>query len=191
MRKLLGSRFYAVGHSYTEDKVNPWADRVGDMFSSIPDNLNGAVRAFNTSWQTVMIYACVSIALRLAGLLFTSITLNVFGAILAGMGVVALQAEYIRREFISTTKKEFAKYLPQIVEEQWQPIYRSVRRCFEAYEEEAIGRIDTDIQSRKGELTNLLKQKESQEINREKESDRLKNLETTIASELKQIELLF
>ncbi|MBE9116041.1 hypothetical protein IQ249_09055 [Lusitaniella coriacea LEGE 07157] len=71
------------------------ADTFSDMFSGVPGNMNNAIEGFNRFWQSVFIYACVSIAMQVAGLFFSSIALNIFGAILAGMGVVALQTEYV------------------------------------------------------------------------------------------------
>ena len=94
---------------------------------------------------------------------------------MAGVGVVTFQADYVCRQFIETTKKEFTKYLPQIAEEQEQPIQQAVKKCFDVYEEQVSDRINADINSRKAELDNLLKQKESQEIDREVETQRLKS----------------
>ncbi len=97
--------------------------------------------------------------MNVVGLLFTTLALNIFGALLLGMGAVVLQAEYVRQQFITTTKREFTKYLPQIASEQWQPIYQATKRYFNVYQEQAISRIDDDINSRQQELNKLLKQK--------------------------------
>jgi hypothetical protein len=48
--------------------------------------------------------------------------------------------------------------------------------------------VNDDIQSRKAELDNLLKQKESHEINRTAELSRLRTVETTIANECQRVE---
>lgn len=186
--KLLGHRFYAVEHRYDPKKATAWADTLNEIFSGVPDSMNSAVRGFNMFWQTVLIYACVSVALQMVGLLFSTIALNIFGAMLAGMGLIALQTEYVRQQFIHTTRREFAKCLPKIADEQWQTIHRAVQKCFDTYEQQITERINADITSRKAQLDNLLAQKEAREIDREREIERLKTLETSIASEVGQIE---
>ncbi|NEO95567.1 MAG: hypothetical protein F6K56_37495, partial [Moorea sp. SIO3G5] len=45
-----------------------------------------------------------------------------------------------------------------------------------------------DIKARKAELDNLMKQKESHEINREQELARLKQLEADVASQAEKVE---
>ena len=134
---------------------------------------------------------CITIGLRIIGLLFTSVALNIFGAILLGFGTIALQAEYVRRQFLSVTKKEFAKYLPQIAEEQKPLVYASIQRCFDTYEEQVISKINLDLQSRQQELANLVEQKENREIDRQEEIKRLNQLKDDVAAKLKQIELIY
>ncbi|HEY9627848.1 MAG TPA: dynamin family protein [Coleofasciculaceae cyanobacterium] len=188
--KLLGDRFYAVGHGYKPDQASIWADTVLEMFSAIPDNLNGTISSFNKFWQGILFYVCASVALQIVAIVFTGFSLNVFAVILAGTGLFALQAESIRQQFLSTTKQEFAKHLPQIAEEQYRPIHSSVKKCFDAYAEEIKTRIDTDIQSRKAELDNLLAQKTTREIDRETEIQRLKQAEADITAQIAQIKSL-
>lgn len=186
-QKLLGSRFY---NTKTQN-VAAWADSVSDIFFVIPDNLNGAVGSFNSFWQTILASICVGIAMRIVGLLFTGIALNIFGAILLGLGTVAIQAEYVRREFLNTTKKEFAKYLPKIVEEQQQSLSSAIEKCFDTYKQQAIAKINHDLESRKTELTNLLEQKENYQINHQHEVERLENLQASIDLQIQFIETLF
>ncbi|MGD2181117.1 hypothetical protein [Lusitaniella coriacea] len=158
------------------------------MFSGVPGNMNNAIEGFNRFWQSVFIYACVSIAMQVAGLFFSSIALNILGAILAGMGVVALQTEYVRQQFFRATRREFAKCLPKIADEQWHTINRAVRKCFDTYAQQITERIDADIHSRKAQLDNLLAQKDARAIDREREIERLNALETSISEEIGQIE---
>ncbi|NEQ86869.1 MAG: hypothetical protein F6K26_44540 [Moorea sp. SIO2I5] len=56
------------------------------------------------------------------------------------------------------------------------------------YEQEVTERMDDDIKARKAELDNLIKQKESREINREQELARLKQLEADVASQAQKVE---
>lgn len=187
-RKLLGSRFRI--DKDRGDRVSPWADSLGEMFFDVPDSVNGAISSFNAFWQTVLASICITIGLRIIGLLFTSVALNIFGAILLGIGTIALQAEYVRRQFLDITKKEFVKYLPQIAEEQKPLVYASIQRCFDAYEQQVMNKINLDLQSRQQELANLVEQKENHEIDRVSEIERLNKLKANITARLEKIEQL-
>jgi hypothetical protein len=66
-----------------------------------------------------------------------------------------------------------------------------VQECFDNYEREAIERIDDDIKTRKVELQNLVKQKESQEIDRVTEVNRLQQFEADVVKEAGSIESLY
>ena len=190
--KLMGRRFHAVGHDFDPNKAKVWVDSVKDVFEDIPDNLNNAVRPFNGFWQAVMqsalAYICIVLALQLIGVIFSSLFLNVIGIIMAAGGIFAVQAEFVRQEFLKATKKEFAKQLPRIADEQTPNIRKAVKDCFTAYEARAIDRITNDIAARKGELSNLVAQKQQHEINREREVNRLQQLETQVQEQVSAIE---
>ena len=158
--KLLGYRFYAVGNEYQGEKFTPWADRVEEVFGGIPDTLNRSFSSLNGFVGSITVTVSAAIIFNFIGLLFT---LNVLGAILATLSVGAMQAEYVRREFIGKTKKEFTKYLPTIAKEQSPAIDRAVRQCFKEYDRVIIDQLNLDISSRQTELQNLLQQKEKQE----------------------------
>ncbi|NJK66272.1 MAG: dynamin [Microcoleus sp. SU_5_3] len=189
-KKLLGYRFYAVGHSYKPEEISTWAEVVIDMFSFIPDKLNRGIYSFSMFWQSVLSCVMVTLVLNIIRVIFASLTLSVLGGILVFAGAVALQAEYVRQQFISTTKKEFVKHLPQIADEQSQYICEAVRKCFDTYEEQVYDRVTADINSRKAELDSLLVQKQFREIDIQAETKRLKDLEVDILSQLQQIEFL-
>ncbi|MBW4668467.1 MAG: dynamin family protein [Cyanomargarita calcarea GSE-NOS-MK-12-04C] len=188
-QKLIGYRFYAIGHDYQKDRASTWADDVMNVFSSIPNSLNKGIGSFNMFWQSVFSCVVATVILQMVGVLFTGITFSVFGAIAAGFGLVALQAEFVRQQFLTATKKEFVKYLPQIAAEQWQPIHQSVKKCFEVYEQQISDRIKIDIKSRKAELDNLLQQKQVHEIDIQGETQRLIDLEKSLLSQLQEIQL--
>jgi hypothetical protein len=102
-----------------------------------------------------------------------------------------VQADQARQELVKTAKKELVKYLPQVANEQWLPVHDAVKECFDVYEREVTKRIDDDIQARKAELDNLLKQKESYELDRGVEVERLKKLEADVSSEIRSIETVY
>jgi hypothetical protein len=107
------------------------------------------------------------------------------------MGIGFAQADQARQELVKTAKKELVKYLPQVANEQWLPVHDAVKECFDAYEREVTKRIDADIEARMAELDNLLKQKQSYEINQGAELERLKKLEADVSSELRSIETVY
>jgi GTPase SAR1 family protein len=187
-RKLVGDRVEVVGQQYQRTKATPWADALQDWFLSIPDTLNGAASQFSLFWQRVfqsaLAYVAVVVALRILGLIFSGLTLNVFTVVLGGVGLIALQAEVVRQTFLDTTKREFAKTLPQIAEDQQPTIVQAVKRCFETYQAQITEYINDDIAARRAELVNLLNQKESYEVHRETEIDRLRHLEVKLVAEL-------
>ena len=115
-------------------------------------------------------------------------TLGPVGVALLGLGVGTLQAEQARQECVKLTNTEFLKYLPQVAEEQWQPIHDAVKECFDAYERSVRKRVNEDSKSRQAELDNLLEQKESRELTRETERKRLKRIENEVYSSVRNVE---
>ena len=182
--KLMGDR-YATGRlNYNPESVTPIFDVMMGFISSVPDNLNSAVMPFSGFWQTVLLYACIAIAVNIAPFF---ITIGMVAAVLGGLGLVSLQTESTRQQFLEATKREFAKQLPKIAEEYTPTVYQAVQKCFDSYSEQIDERINADITSRKTELENLRKQKESHEIDREVETQRLR---TVVAEVDREVELI-
>ncbi len=185
--KMMGRKFYAPDTDIAEE-ARPWSDNIHDIFDEIPYTLNEAVQPFNDFWQSLfqgtLTCVCVWIIQQISGLLFSSLFLNIVGVIAAGGGIVVVQAEFVRQEFLRAMREEFVKYLPQIATDQWQPIYKAVTDCFGTYEERAIERISSDIAARRLELSSLVEKKQQNEINREQTVERLKSLEGSIQQEL-------
>jgi GTPase SAR1 family protein len=192
-QKLVGDRILA-GQRFQGTQATPWADSIQDWFLSIPDNLNRASTPFNMFWQGVfqsaLAYVAIILALNILRLMFSGLVLNIFTLALGGLGLVAFQAEAVRQIFLNTTKQEFAKALPQIAEDQEPIVVQTVKRCFETYEAQITERINDDIAARRSELVNLLNQKESYEIHRETEVERLKDLEDRLAAGLNRLAIL-
>lgn len=190
--KLLGRSYVASGHPYNATET--WTDTVFEVLDAIPNSLNGVVGRLSPFWRRVMqavfTSLCVTLVIQIVGLLFSAMALNVFLVIVAGAGLVAGQAEYMRQTFLTTTRQEFAKCLPQIAQEQWQAVYDAVESCFNTYEIEIIQRLNDDIQARQTELTHLVAQKETQNIQLEQETERLRSLDQEIADQVKQLAAL-
>lgn len=191
-RKLLGSRFAPDGSERSPHET--WLNRIQYAFEGIPGSMNGAVLSFNRFWQgflqLVMASLCVTIVTEYAGIVIGSIFLNVAGVIALGGGAIALQAEVVRREFLKTTRKEFAKSLPHIAEEHWGEVFQAVLECFRAYEECVVGTITADIAARRAELDSLLSQKQSRQVDCVREAERLNDVVAQLASEVNAMEQL-
>jgi replication fork clamp-binding protein CrfC len=175
--------------SSEEDNAPSWAKWAMGLLSLSRGNLAGfAMAGAGFDWKNILLnYFTV---LGVGGLIsaVTGIFLGPIGFALLGLGVGILQADQARKELVKTTKKELVKYLPKVANEQSKTVYNAVKECFDAYEREVSLRINDDIQSRKSELDNLLKQKESREINRETELKRLGKLEEDVFGQLQTIE---
>jgi hypothetical protein len=52
--------------------------------------------------------------------------LGPFGILLASLAVAGLQIDRARNYFASAIKKELVKRMPEVAQEQWQPIYSAV-----------------------------------------------------------------
>jgi len=91
-----------------------------------------------------------------------------------------LQLNQARKALVENTKKEMVKVLPDLAQKQAWTVHQAVEEIFENYEQEVVERINEDIQARKAELENLLSQKETQEIDRDAETKRLKRLDTEL-----------
>ncbi|PAX60444.1 dynamin family protein [Brunnivagina elsteri] len=175
--------------SAEEDNAPSWAKWAMGLLSLSRGNLAGfAMAGAGFDWKNILLnYFTV---LGVGGLIsaVTGIFLGPIGFALLGLGVGILQADQARKELVKTARKELVKYLPKVANEQSKTVYDAVKECFDAYEREVSVRINDDIQSRKSELDNLLKQKESREVNREAELKRLRKLEEDVFGQLQTIE---
>ena len=150
-----------------------------------------ALAAAGFDWQSILLnFLAVStiamVASSIFGLMLFPLTIA-----LVGLGVGTLQLDQARKELTKAMKQELVKHLPKLAEEQWQPIYDAVKDGFESYEKEVIERINQDIASRKAELDNLVKQKETSEINRDAETQRLKSAQSEIERACQQLESVY
>ncbi|NJL60563.1 MAG: dynamin [Methylacidiphilales bacterium] len=188
--KLTGEKLRVHPHvSSEEDNAPSWAKWAMGLLSLSRGNLAGfAMAGAGFDWKNILLnYFTV---LGVGGLIsaVTGIFLGPIGFALLGLGVGMLQADQARKELVKTAKKELVKYLPKVANEQSKTVYDAVKECFDAYEREVSLRINDDIQSRKSELDNLLKQKENREVNRESELKRLSKLEDDVFGQLQIIE---
>jgi replication fork clamp-binding protein CrfC len=190
--KLTGQKVKAAIGSSADDNSPAWAKWAMGLFSLARGNLAGvAMAGAGFDWENILLNLVAVAGLGALISTVTGIVLGPVGLGLLALGVGVFQADQARKELVKATKKELVKYLPQVAQEQWQPIYNAIKECFDSYDREVMERVNDDIQSRKAELDNLLKQKEEYEINRETELDRLKTLESDVASESQNLETVY
>ena len=191
--KLTGQKINLNSNASVDEDNSPgWTKWAMGLFSLARGNIAGvAMAGAGFDWKNILFNYVAVIGIGSILSAVTGIFLGPLGLALIGMGVGFMQADQARQELVKTAKKELVKYLPQVANEQWLPVHDAVKECFDAYEREVTKRIDDDIQARKAELDNLLKQKESYEINQEAELERLNQLEANVSSELRNIETLY
>lgn len=190
--KLTGNNVFTGQNLGYEDDSPTWASWAMGFFSLISGNVAGiALAGVGFDWKNILVNWLAAIGISSFLLIFTGTFLGPIGIALIGLGIGALQADQARKEFIKATKKEFVKYLPQLAQEQKESIYQAVKDCFNNYEQEVSKRINEDIKSRQAELDNLLRQKQSQEINYQAESNRLKTLDAEVLAEYHNLESVY
>lgn len=191
--KLTGQDVKVHATTTTEEDNSPgWAKWAMGLLSLSKGNLAGfAMAGAGFDWKNILLNYFTVIGIGGIITAVTGVLLGPIGFALLGLGVGFLQADQARRELVKTAKKELVKHLPQVAHEQSQVVYNAVKECFDSYEREVSKRINDDIVSRKSELDNLVKQKETREINRESEFNRLKNLQENVIAQLQKIEAAY
>lgn len=192
--KLTGRKVQTPADTTTDEKSPGWAKWAMGLFSLSTGNIAGvAMAGAGFDWKSILLNYFTVIGL--SGLIVTvfpaAALMGPVGLALLGFGVGAFQAEQGRKEVVKAAKKELVKHLPQVANEQWHFVYDAVKECFDTYEHEVSKRVNDDIEARKSELDNLLKQKESREINRSAELERLQKLEADVSSQSQSIETVY
>lgn len=193
--KLTGEKVKISQSVTSEDDNSPtWAKWAMGLFSLARGNLAGAAMAgAGFDWKSILLnyFTVMGLSSFIVWAFPAAAILGPVGLALLGLGVGVFQADQARKELVKAAKKELVKYLPQVASEQWLTVHNAVKECFDVYEREVIKRVNDDIEARKAELDNLLKQKESYEINQEAEVQRLKKFEADISAESGKIETVY
>jgi GTPase SAR1 family protein/FtsZ-binding cell division protein ZapB len=190
--KLTGRPIGVRTGAAAEDASPGWAKWAMGLISLATGNVAGvALAATGFDWKSILMNFLTVTSVAFVSAAIFGVILGPIYLALLGLGIGALQADQARKELVKATKRELVKHLPQIAQEQWQPIYSAVRECFDKYEAEIMQRINDDIDARKAELDNLLKQKESFEVNREAELQRLETTEQQVAAAKDSLEAAY
>ncbi|MCD8485993.1 MAG: dynamin family protein [Desertifilum sp.] len=190
--KLTGQKVQPLLGTTPEDNAPAWAKWAAGLFSLARGNIAGvAMAGAGFDWKNIVLNFITVFGISSIIASFTGIVLGPLYLALLGMGVGLLQADGARKELVKAARKELVKYLPQVAQEQWQPIYDAIAECFDTYEREVTERLNDDINARKAELDNLMQQKNSQEISRTAECDRFKRFAAEVSAETEQVETLY
>lgn len=189
---LTGQKLQPRLHNGPEDNFPGWAKWAMGLFSLASGNVAGAALAIGGfDFKSILLNFFTAAGVAVVASSIFGIMLGPLTFALVGLGIGALQADHARQEIARATKRELVKYLPQVAQEQWQPIYSAVQECFDSYEREVSKRVNDDIQARKTELDTLLQQKQSHEIDRAVELERLKSVEMTVTTEAQAVEAAY
>jgi replication fork clamp-binding protein CrfC len=188
MAEKLTGKIHTRSKSLEDDGSPAWAKWAMGLFSIATGNFAGAALAVGGfELRSILLNFFTTAGITL---LFGAI-LGPIGIIAAGLGVAAFQVDHARKYFSQEIKKQLVAKLPEISTAQWQPIYSVVQECFDNYDREVIKRINDDIKARKGELENLVSQKESREIDRASELERLQKFAEAIADKSQEVDSLY
>ena len=190
--KITGNTLPPVNQSSEKDNAPSWAKWAAGIFSLTRGNLAGvAMAGSGFNWEDIILNFITVLGV---GTIITAITGIILGPIslaLLGLGVGVVQADQARKQLVKIAKKELIKHLPEIAQNYSPKISETVKECFDIYEKQITERMNDDIQSRKAELDNLVKQKESHEINQEKELERLQKLQQDVNGEAQSIQSIY
>ncbi|HAG80385.1 MAG TPA: dynamin [Cyanobacteria bacterium UBA12227] len=190
--KLTGQKIPPVMGSSNEDNSPAWAKWAAGLFSLARGNIAGvAMAGAGFDWKNIVLNFITVMGVGALITTVSGVVLGPIGLALLGLGVGVVQADQARKELVKAARKELVKYLPQVAQEQWQPIHDAVKECFDIYEREVTERMNDDIKARKSELDNLIAQKESHEINNGAELERLRKLQREVSSELESVEEVY
>ncbi len=189
-QKLTGKSLLVDTALMEEDKSPGWAKWAAGIFAAASGDIAGVAMAgtglFN--WKQIMLNLGGVVLVSGAVYAITGVLLGPVGIALTGLGLGALSANKVRSTMIQSMKKELVKYLPQIASEQSEVIRKLIQDCFDAYGNEVVSRMNDDIQSRKSEIDDLVKQKNRSQIERDAEIKRLTGLDNHLLYLLHQIE---
>lgn len=188
--KLTGQKVLPTAALSAEDKSPRWAKWAVGLYALTTGDV-GAIAMAGTGvfdWKQILLNFGGAVLLTSVVYAITGIFLGPLGMALAGLGLGSISAETARRKVVETMRAELVKTLPQIGQEQSFQVYQAVKECFDTYQQEVVKRMNEDIQSRKAELDELVRQKEDHEINQQAEERRLGLLDNDVLTQLHDIE---
>lgn len=188
-RKLTGQSIPKLSGFAEDDNAPAWAKWAAGVFSLARGNVAGvAMAGAGFDWKNIILNLITVWGVSQLITVATGAVLGPIGLAIVGLGVGLVQADGARQQLVKAAKKELVGYLPQVANEQ-RPIVRdAIAECFNSYEKEVSDRIDSDINSRTAELENLVKQKESREVDLDAELARLRALEGDIETSDRRVE---
>lgn len=188
--KLTGSRMLSHAHLNQEETSPGWAKWAVGLYALTTGDVGGIAMAGTGlfDWKQILMNLLGAITVTVMVDMLTGIFLGPIGMAIAGLGLGSLAAEQARRKVLQTMREELTKLLPQVAQEQSFVVYQAVKECFETYQQEVVRRMNDDITARRTELNELVKQKETREVDRETEIQRLNALDDGVLKQSHQVE---
>jgi len=188
--KLTGQKVMPNATLRADDQSPGWAKWAVGLYALTTGDV-GAVAMAGTGvfdWKQILLNFGGAVLVTTLVYTVTGVFLGPLGMALAGLGLGGFSAEMARRKVVQTLRDELIKLLPQIAQEQSFQVYQAVKECFDTYQQEVVKRMNDDIQARKAELDELVRQKEDHEINQQAEERRLNLLDNHLLTQLHQVE---
>ena len=176
----------------SQDESPEWAKWVGVAAGVVLRNPAGAVLVGSgaLNWKSLVGQFVTTLVTNLVLIYGAGAILGPIGIALVSLGAGTVQLRLARNQLVKTAKEEMKKNFPSIANAEKSKVYKFVKEIFEHFENEVTQTIDNDIKSRKGELEELLAQKESQEIDNKEEVARLNLLDRQVFSQWNTIETI-
>ncbi len=188
--KLTGQKVIPNTNLGSENKSPGWAKWAVGLYALTTGDV-GTIAMAGTGvfdWKQVLFNFGGAVLVTSMVYAITGVFLGPVGMALAGLGLGSFSAEMARRKVILAMREELVKLLPQIAQEQSFQVYQAVKECFDTYQQEVVKRMNDDIQARKTELDELIRQKEDHEINQQAEERRLNLLDNDVLTQLHDVE---
>ncbi|MGB3494505.1 MAG: dynamin family protein [Elainellaceae cyanobacterium] len=188
--KLTGQRMMSHANLSHEDQSPGWARWAMGLYALTTGDV-GAIAMAGTglfNWKQIFMNLVGATAITIFFTLLTDIVLGPIGMAIAGLGLGSFSTEQARKKLVQTMKAELSRTLPQVAQEQSFVVYQAVKECFETYQQEVVHRMNADIAARRAELGELVRQKETCEIDREAEIERLHQLDAELLRQSHQVE---
>ena len=177
--KLIGKKIFYLEKDSKKDRYR-WKNWTIGCLALASGNVAGlALAGAGFSWKSVLINWLSVFGISRFLAIFTGMMLTPYAALALGLGVAGIQVGIARQEFMKHIGSEFRKYLPKIAREQKEVIRETVANSFNNYQLELSRRINSDIESRKAELSDIV-QKQSVSSDRSYEIAKLQDLDEVI-----------
>jgi len=188
----LSQQQVATGSVSSEEQTPGWTRWAGAAAGLLLGNPAGSILVGSgaLNWKSLVTQFGAAVGANILLLYGAGAFLGPIGVGLVGALTGGFQLQQAKKKLTQLAKEEMKKNLPNIANKEKITVYNAVMEIFKSFEEGVTQRIDTDIQSRKTELDDLLAQKNSQEMDKNAEAARLNELDRAVFAQWNAIETI-